>query len=219
LVEGGADLGRRHRQFGEAAVDRAVDRVGDRRHRRHDVDFADALGAVGVRRVRDLDEDRLDHRHVGRDRHPVVEEAGVVEPAIAIVDVFLVERPADALRDAALDLALDIGGVDRLADILRCDKAQDRHLAGLGIDLDIAELRRETGRHAAGIEGGGGGDRPAGSAFFAANSLNDTGKKSPTLLLAGFADSRMGFVILWPRSLLPAGEDKFLTGVVITLES
>jgi len=49
--------------------------------------------------------------------------------------------------------------------------------------------------------------------------LNDTGKKSPTLLLAGFADSRMGSVILWPRSLLPAGEDKFLTGVVITLES
>jgi len=108
---------------------------------------------------------RLDHRHVGRDRHPVVEEAGVVEPAIAIVDVFLVERPADAPRDAALDLALDIGVVDRLADILRCDKAQDRHLAGLGIDLDIAELRRETGRHAASIEGGGGGDRSAGSAL------------------------------------------------------
>jgi hypothetical protein len=60
---------------------------------------------------------------------------------------------------------------------------------------------------------------PPVAPFFAANSLNDTGKKSPTLLLAGFADSRMGSVILWPRSLLPAGEDKFLTGVVITLES
>jgi hypothetical protein len=34
-IEGGAHLGRRHRQLGQAAVDRAVDRVGDRRHRRH----------------------------------------------------------------------------------------------------------------------------------------------------------------------------------------
>jgi len=56
-----------------------------------------------------------------------------------------------------LNLPLDIGGVDRLADVLRCDKAQDRHLAGLGIDLDIAELRREARRHAASIDRSSGG--------------------------------------------------------------
>src|SRR5271165_803402 len=48
VVEGGADLGRRHRQFGEAPVDRTVDRVGDRRHRWDDVDLADPLDAVGM---------------------------------------------------------------------------------------------------------------------------------------------------------------------------
>src|ERR1700730_13911117 len=45
VVEGGAHPGGRHRQFGQAPVDRTVDRVGDRRHRRHDVDLADPLGA------------------------------------------------------------------------------------------------------------------------------------------------------------------------------
>jgi hypothetical protein len=90
LVEGAADLGGRHRQLGQAAVDRAVDRVGDRRHRQHDVDLADPLGAVEVGRVRYLDEDRLDHRNVGGDRHAEVEEPGVVEPTVPIVDVLLV---------------------------------------------------------------------------------------------------------------------------------
>jgi hypothetical protein len=44
--------------------------------------------------------------------------------------------------------------VDRLAHILGRDKAQDRDLAGLGIDLDVAELRRETRRLAAGVDRG-----------------------------------------------------------------
>jgi len=97
VIESGAHLGGRHRQFGQAAVDGAVDRVGDRRHRRHDVDFADPLGAVGVGRVRHLDEDRLDHRHVGGDRDPIIEEAGIIEAPVLVVDVLLVERPAQPM--------------------------------------------------------------------------------------------------------------------------
>jgi hypothetical protein len=50
-------------------MDGAVDRVGDRRHRRHDADLADPLGAAGVGRVRHLDQDRLDHRDIGSDRN------------------------------------------------------------------------------------------------------------------------------------------------------
>jgi hypothetical protein len=82
----------------------------------------------------------------------------------AIVGVFLVERPADALRNITLDLPLDIRGVGGTADITGPNKAHDRHLAGLGIDLDIAELRQEARCHA----------------FLAAISLNDIGWKSPT---------------------------------------
>jgi hypothetical protein len=93
-----------------------------------------------IARVRHLDHYRVDHRQIGGDRHPVIEEPRVIEPAVLVVYVLLVQRTADPLHHPALDLALDIGGVDRFADILGRDKAQDRHLAGLGVDLDITEL-------------------------------------------------------------------------------
>ena len=69
--------------------------------------------AERMARVRHLDDHRVDHRQVGGDRHAIVEEARILQPAVLVVDVFLVERPADALRGAALDLALDIARVDR----------------------------------------------------------------------------------------------------------
>src|SRR5438132_1148340 len=50
-------------------------------------------------------------------RHAVVEERGVHHPAGPVVDVFLVQRPADALGRTTLHLALDIAGVDRVADV------------------------------------------------------------------------------------------------------
>src|ERR1041385_3941286 len=96
-------------------------------------------------RVWHLDEDRVDHRHVGSDRHAVVEEARIFEAAILVVDIFLVERPADALCDTALHLPFDIGGMDRAPDILDRGIAQDFDRAGLAIDLDIANVGRETG--------------------------------------------------------------------------
>jgi len=102
-----------------------------------------------------------------------------------------VQRPADALDDAALDLPLDIGGVDRGADILRGDKAQDRHLAGLGIDLDIAELAGEAGRLAAGVDRGRAGDRPPVTPALLASSFSDIGLKSPDIARRGLG---------WPSS-------------------
>src|SRR5205807_2124267 len=98
------------------------------------------------------DQERLDHRQVRGDRAAIVEEARVIEAALGVVDVFLVERPADALDDAALDLTLDIARVDRGADVLGGDEAQDLDRARLRIDLDITELRREAWGLAAGID-------------------------------------------------------------------
>ena len=106
---------------------------------------------------------------------------------LRVVDVFLVERPADALRDAALDLPLDIARVDGTADVLRGDETQHRHLAGLRIDLDVAELGGEAGRHAVGVDRRCGDDRPAGRRPLGGNLLERSGLKSPTLLLAGLA--------------------------------
>ena len=162
------------------------DRVGDRRHRRDDRHLADAARAERMARVRHLDQDRLDHRQVGGHRAAVVEEARVIHLAVLVVDVLLVQRPADALRDAALDLALDVARVDRAADILHRGVAQDRDLAGLRVDLDVADMRAEAGRR-----------RPARSptprrvigppvrAAFSAISASDSGSNAPTLVPAG----------------------------------
>src|SRR2546429_454443 len=101
----------------------------------------DTAHAVRMARVRDLDEDRVDHRHVGRDGHPIVEEARVLQLAVGAVDVLLVERPADALHGPALELPLDVGRVQRPTGVLGDRVAQDCHASGLRIDLEIAEMR------------------------------------------------------------------------------
>ena len=61
--------------------------------------------------------------------------------AVAVVDRVLVERLADALRDAAVHLAVDDHRVEHLPEIVDHDVAVDRHLAGLGIDLDLDRVR------------------------------------------------------------------------------
>ena len=63
-----------------------------------------------------------------------------------IVDALLAERPAYTLRHTALHLALDIGGMDRPAHILDRRVTQDPDVAGLRVDLDIANMRREARR-------------------------------------------------------------------------
>ena len=54
-----------------------------------------------------------------------------------VVDVFLVKRPAQTLRGAALHLAFDVARMNRLAGVLRNGAAQDLDFAGIGIDFDI----------------------------------------------------------------------------------
>ena len=59
----------------------------------------------GCRRIRHLDQHRLDHRHVGGNGAAVVQEAWIIELALGVVDVLLAQRPADALRRAAMPVA------------------------------------------------------------------------------------------------------------------
>src|SRR5262249_32748351 len=127
-----------------------------------DVRLRHALHPVRMVGIRDLDHDGLDIREVRRDRNPVVEETGVLQTAIRPVDVLLVQRPADALHDAALHLALDVLRVDGAARILRANVTQDLHLPGFGVDLDVAELGRKAGALASGVDGRRGDDRAAG---------------------------------------------------------
>jgi len=76
--------------------------------------------------------------------------------------------------------------VDRAADILRRNKAQDRHLAGLGVDLDIAELGREAGSHAAGIDRGRSRDRAAGQRLLGRQLLQRQWREVADIAGSGF---------------------------------
>src|SRR5262249_26207394 len=69
---------------------------------------------------------------------------------------------ADALGNAALDLSLDIARVDGASDILSGDETQNRYLAGVWIDLDVAELCGEAGRPGGGVHRPRGYNGPAG---------------------------------------------------------
>ena len=112
-----------------------------------------AFHAVGVVRVRHFDQHAFDRHHqIGCDWHPVIEKTRIAQVAVLVVDVFLVERPADALHDAAMDLAFDVGRMYRAANVLRADPAQNLYRTCIRIDLDVAELRRKSRRLAAVVD-------------------------------------------------------------------
>ena len=85
----------------------------------------------------------LDHGQVQRGGHAVVQERCVAQLAVVVVEVLFVQRHADALGGTALHLALDVGGVNGRTHVLNGRVAQNLDLAGVGIDLDIDDVRRE----------------------------------------------------------------------------
>ena len=167
-------------------------RIGDRRQRRHDRRFADAAHAVRMVGVGNLEDLRVDERQVGAHRNAVVEEARVLQPPVLAVDVLLVERPADALRRAALELALDVGRMNRLAGVLDHRVAQHLRGAGFGIDLDVADMGGEGNAGAVGDDLVVAGDRAAGVAGGRGDLLQRQ-RREIAVLLAPAA-------IAWPSS-------------------
>ena len=84
----------------------------------------------------------LEGRQVVGARHGVVHVgAGQQLAALLVVDRILEQRLADALGDAAMDLALDDHRVDDVAEIVDRDEVHDLDDAGVGIDLDLADMR------------------------------------------------------------------------------
>ena len=75
------------------------------------------------------------------ERQRVLGERAAAELAVLVVGELLEQRPADALRGAALHLALDERRVERLADVLRDDMGEQRHVAGLAVDADVRQVR------------------------------------------------------------------------------
>ena len=92
-------------------------------------------------RIRDLDDHRVNHRQVRGNWHAIVEEAGVIQSTVLVINVLFVQRPADTLGGTAVDLSIDIARMDRPADILTCCKAQDLYMPRFRIDFNIDHLR------------------------------------------------------------------------------
>src|SRR5581483_12488992 len=75
--------------------------------------------------------------------------------------VLFVERPADALADAALQLAFDIARMHGAADILHRRVTYDARDAEIEVDLDVADVRAEAALGALRIDLGLVADRAA----------------------------------------------------------
>src|SRR5882757_5688626 len=116
--------------------------VGDARRAADGTGFAAALGAerIGAAR-RGIVEGDSDRRDVVGARHAVILVARGQQLAFLAVGDAFIERLADALRDAAMDLAGHQHRIDGNADVI--DRGIAHHLAdaGFGIDLDFADMR------------------------------------------------------------------------------
>jgi hypothetical protein len=71
---------------------------------------------------------------------------------LLVVNVLLVERPADPLGDTTLDLTLNITRMDSPADVLCGGIPKDLYTSGFRIDLDIANVGGKGWPSALGVD-------------------------------------------------------------------
>ena len=155
-AEGGADDVGEGGEVGDRVAGGVADGGEDGRGGGDEDVLAEALGAEGAFGVGGLDEDGLDFRDVADGGDEVV-----VQVVGAAGEVFLHEREADALGDAALDLAFGEGGVDGAAEVVGGGELQELHGAEGGVDGELGDLGAVAvdgvgGALAVGVEGGGG---------------------------------------------------------------
>ena len=115
----GVDHGRRRGDRARLAAALDAERVGGARGHRHaDIEGGQIIGA----------------------RHGVIHVACRDQLAGFVIDGILQKRLADALGNAAMDLALDDHRIDHHPEIIDRREAFDRGHAGIGIDLDLADM-------------------------------------------------------------------------------
>jgi hypothetical protein len=114
--------------------------------------LADAFDAERVVRRRGHGQVELEvGQHVGV-RDGVVEQTGGQELAVFVADDALVERLADALGQAAGDLAVDDQRVDDGAAVVDGDQALEADVAAVEVDADNRHGRAERDRVLARVE-------------------------------------------------------------------
>ena len=128
-------------------VQGVVHGVGDRRGRADRAAFADALlSELGIGRRRF----HMEHANVGHfraARQQIVGERRSERLALRVERHFLEQRRADALRGAAVNLAVDDHRIDQHAGVFHHDVVENFDAAGFRIDRDHGGVRR-AGVHA-----------------------------------------------------------------------
>ena len=119
------------------------ERVTDRGQRRYDGCFPNTTNSVRMIGVWDLKDLGVDERQVRADRYPVIQKTRILQAAILIVDIFLIQCLAYALGSAALELSFDIVGMDRLAGVLNNGITHNFCGTGFRIQFDIADVARK----------------------------------------------------------------------------
>ena len=127
-------------------------------HRRGRADRPDLAAAFGAQRVVGAHGVLGGHRHrwdvVGAG-HRVVHERARQQLAAGVIQGVFQQRLADALGDAALNLALDDHRVDHAADVVDGGEVDHLHDAGFGVDFDLGDVAAAGEGEVLGIVEGG----------------------------------------------------------------
>src|SRR5712692_5875037 len=110
------------RQLDEPQAGRVLDRIGNCRRGWNDRRLTDPASTEWTLWRGHLDHDCLDVRQIGRGQLAVIEQAGVGQPSLIVVQQPLTQREAEALHRTTLHLPLDAERVDGFADVLGDDE-------------------------------------------------------------------------------------------------
>ncbi len=91
---------------------------------------------------------------IHRRRQQVFGERTTDQRSGLVVDCLLVQGLGDTLRQTAVHLALHDQGVHHVPDIVDAHVLPDAHMAGLGVDLDGAQVGAVREREVVGVVGG-----------------------------------------------------------------
>ena len=151
---------RRHGDVAHAEVAQRIDDGADHhRERRRGAAFAAGLDAERIGRRQHLDDLGLERRQRVGARHAVIHERAAQRLAGRRLGVALLpHRLAHALRDAAMGLAVHDQRIDAAADVVDRGVARDRDVAGVGIDLDLADRAAVRKHRLVHLVVGGGGE-------------------------------------------------------------
>ncbi len=167
--------------------ERVLHRVGHRGGGRDDAALAHALDAEGVDRGGEVHVDDLERRHLVGARQGIVHQRAGEELPRVVVDQRLAQRAAEALGDAAVELAFHDHRVDGPPAVVHGGQLEQPDAARFQIHLGDDALHAEGPRDGVGIEEGAGAEPGAARLGHRAAPHRGAGHLAQAHALAGHA--------------------------------